>query len=96
MWGGNALQSRLSHKRFFMSQSKTNLADFEANMNALADIVSTMEKGDLGLADSLTQFQEGLKRIQACHQALNHAEQTIAQLTQDGQFLDAQDHDPKR
>lgn len=78
-----------------MSKAKSNLADFEANMKALTDIVTTMEKGDLGLADSLTQFQEGLKRIQACHQALTHAEQTIAQLTQEGTFLDVQDHDTK-
>lgn len=48
--------------------------DFDASLKSLEDIVAKMEKGDLGLEESLQQFDAGIKIAKACQQKLNEAE----------------------
>lgn len=74
-----------------MTKPNQSLVEFEANMQALTDIVENMERGQLPLSEALSQFQEGLKRMKACHQALDHAEKVIAQWSKDGDWHEVGD-----
>ncbi len=50
---------------------------FEQAMAKLEDIVVTLEKGDLGLDESLKLFEEGTKLAAFCNTELSEAEQKI-------------------
>ncbi len=50
---------------------------FEQAMAKLEDIVVTLEKGELGLDESLKLFEEGTKLATFCNNALGEAEQKI-------------------
>ena len=54
---------------------------FEANLDALGQIVKKLESGDLPLEDALKQFEEGVKLTRECSQYLGAAEQQVEQLT---------------
>ena len=41
-----------------------------------------MEQGKLSLADSLAQYEQGIKLIRECQTALDNAEQTIKRLNE--------------
>ena len=53
---------------------------FESRLQRLEEIVSTLEKGDAPLADSLALFEEGTKLIADCAGQLETAEQTVVKL----------------
>lgn len=67
--------------------SKIKLKDFEETLASLADIVQTMEKGDLSLEASLKQFERGVGLTKACQQALDQAEQKVKILLEDNETL---------
>lgn len=50
---------------------------FEQAMTKLEEIVNTLEKGELGLDESLKLFEEGTKLASFCNNALNDAELKI-------------------
>ena len=54
--------------------------DFEKKLNRLEEIVQKMEKGDLGLEDSLKLFEEGVKLSRECQTQLTAAESKVQQL----------------
>lgn len=54
--------------------------DFEKKLNRLEEIVQKMEKGDLGLEDSLKLFEEGVKLSRECQTQLTSAESKVQQL----------------
>ena len=54
--------------------------DFEKKLNRLEEIVQNMEKGDLGLEDSLKLFEEGVKLSRECQTQLTSAESKVQQL----------------
>jgi len=54
--------------------------DFEKKLSRLEEIVQKMEKGDLGLEDSLKIFEEGVKLSRECHTQLNAAETKVKKL----------------
>ncbi len=60
--------------------------DFEKAMVRAEEIASAIEKGDVGLEDSIKQFEEGMALIKQCREVLDSAEQRIQQLdkTDDG------------
>ena len=69
-----------------MPQSSTNATElnlFENSVLELTSIISQLEKGQLPLAESLNNFKQGVELIRKCQQALNEAEQTVQQLTQE-------------
>ena len=68
-----------------MSNSKKPC--FESQIEALEDIVNSLEKGDLSLNDSLSQFEKGIKLTKDCQNMLNQAEKKVMQLTEDGEAL---------
>ncbi|MFV1964274.1 MAG: exodeoxyribonuclease VII small subunit [Pirellulaceae bacterium] len=54
---------------------------FEDAYSKLEGIVRQLEDGQLGLSDSLAQYEEGVKHLKHCHHALEHAERKIHLLT---------------
>ena len=54
---------------------------FESALAELETIVHQLEEGDLGLAESLAQYEQGVKHLKHCYQLLKAAEQKIELLT---------------
>ena len=63
-----------------MTKTDTNLKDFEKAMQQLEKIVNSMESGELGLEDSLKQFEQGIILAKNCQDTLNNAETRVEQL----------------
>ena len=66
------------------SKSETNdetPIDFESALEEGEQVVRKLESGELGLSDSLAEYEEGIKKIKICHQFLEQAENRIAVLT---------------
>ena len=56
------------------------LKEFEKSLQRLEKIVGRMESGELGLEESLTQFEQGIKLAKACQDTLAKAELKVEQL----------------
>jgi len=54
---------------------------FEAALEKLEQVVRQLEDGQLGLSDSLARYEEGVRHLKHCHQALATAERKIELLT---------------
>ena len=63
-----------------MAENEDKLRDFEKTLQQLEKIVSKMESGELGLEDSLEQFEKGVKLAKACQDRLASAELRVTQL----------------
>ncbi|MFT5218526.1 MAG: exodeoxyribonuclease VII small subunit [Planctomycetota bacterium] len=63
-----------------MTDKKEKLKDFEKSLQQLEQIVSRMEGGDLGLEESLDQFEKGIKLARSCQDTLENAELRVEQL----------------
>ena len=59
---------------------KDKLKDFEKSLQQLEQIVNKMEAGDLGLEESLDQFEQGIKLAKNCQDTLANAELRVEQL----------------
>ncbi|MEO6154618.1 MAG: exodeoxyribonuclease VII small subunit [Thermomonas sp.] len=57
------------------------VAEFEASMNALEDLVAKMEDGELSLEDSLAAYERGVGLYRSCQQALEQAELRVRLLS---------------
>ena len=62
--------------------SSKNKITFESQLEALEKIVHDLEKGDLSLNDSLSQFETGVKLTKKCQSMLNEAEQKVLILSE--------------
>ncbi len=56
-------------------------APFEESLAELEAIVADLEGGDLGLADALARYEDGVKRLKQCHAQLESAERRITLLS---------------
>jgi exodeoxyribonuclease VII small subunit len=54
---------------------------FEQALQELEQVVRKLEEGQLGLSDSLSQYEAGVKRLQQCFAALEKAERRIELLS---------------
>lgn len=54
--------------------------DFEKKLGRLEEIVQKMEKGEMGLEDSLKLFEEGVRLSRDCQGQLSQAETKIKSL----------------
>jgi len=63
-----------------MTENKNKLKDFEKSMQHLEKIVSQMESGDLGLEESLEQFEQGIRLAKNCQDTIANAELRVEQL----------------
>lgn len=57
---------------------------FEESISELEAIIDQIESGEIGLEDSITQYEKGMKLIEKCQAILNRAQTRIAELTVDG------------
>lgn len=71
---------QLVNKGNTMADSKDELKDFEKSLQQLEKIVGKMEAGDLGLEESLDQFEQGIKLAKSCQDRLANAELRVEQL----------------
>jgi len=81
-----------------MSNNENNIKDFEKALQKLEKIVNAMESGDLGLEDSLNQFEEGIKLAKKCQDTLGNAETRVEKLIEKNGLLqtipfDSEDED---
>ena len=63
------------------SDASVPAPSFEASLAALEAIVHDLEDGQLGLADALGRYEDGVKHLKHCYQLLQAAEQKIELLT---------------
>ncbi len=56
------------------AKSKLN---FESALGALEEIARRLEDGSLGLDESITEFEKGIRLARYCHQKLEEAERKI-------------------
>ncbi len=73
---------------------KKNHASFETSLNALEQLIQTMESGELSLEESLKAFEEGVKLTKTCQQALSNAEQKVQLLLEQNGELVLQPFEP--
>lgn len=67
---------------------KTNMTenfDFEKAMARLQTLSDELESGKLSLEDSIEGFEEGMKLVKQCREALEKAEARIVKLVRDGE-----------
>lgn len=57
-----------------------NSSDFEIAMARAEEIATSIEQGQIGLEESIKQFEEGMALIRKCRQVLSEAELRIAKL----------------
>jgi len=50
---------------------------FEQSLAELEEIVAKLEGGQLGLADSLDQYERGVRHLKSCYRLLSDAERRI-------------------
>lgn len=60
----------------------TEPPSFEEALAELEKIVLNLERGELNLTDSLTQFERGIELTRKCQEVLAEAEQKVHILTQ--------------
>lgn len=70
-----------------MASPKQKLS-FEEALRKLESIVARLEKGESTLEDSINAFEEGMRLVQVCTEALNQAETRLKKLVkdEDGKF----------
>jgi exodeoxyribonuclease VII small subunit len=61
-------------------QQTSNDLDFEQSLREVEEIVSRLEGGQLGLSESLEQYEVGIRRLKRCHELLDAAEQRVSVL----------------
>jgi len=54
---------------------------FEKAMEALESITDRIESGEIGLEQSLTEYERGMKLIARCREILDRAEHRVVELT---------------
>lgn len=59
----------------------SQVADFEASLDALEALVEKMEHGEMSLEDSLAAYERGVGLYRRCQQALEQAELRVKLLT---------------
>ena len=55
---------------------------FEEALKQLEAITKQIERGEVGLEESIAKYEEGMKLVAACREILTKAEQRILELTQ--------------
>ncbi len=54
---------------------------FEEALESLESIIEKIESGEIGLEESITQYERGVGLINRCRAILNRAEQRVEELT---------------
>ncbi|MCH8044570.1 MAG: exodeoxyribonuclease VII small subunit [Planctomycetes bacterium] len=62
-------------------KKKNKKPSFEQSLERLETLVHDLEHGQVGLAESLASYEEGVKLLKECHQLLEKAERRIELLS---------------
>lgn len=57
--------------------------DFEKQLSELEKIISSLEKGNLSLNDSLEEYKKGITIIKSCNEIINLAENEVKELSKE-------------
>jgi len=63
-----------------MSKKKPSFEEALAQLEAIA---TDIEQGKIGLEESITRYEEGMKLVQRCREIITNAEQRIVRLQAD-------------
>ena len=63
------------------SPSNEQAVDFEQSLREVEQIVARLENGELGLTESLNQYETGVRELKRCHALLEAAEQRVCLLS---------------
>ncbi len=63
------------------SKKKSAIGNFEESFAKVEEIVRKLEQGQIGLGESLEHYEQGVKHLKQCYDALEQAEQRIEMLT---------------
>lgn len=58
-----------------------DLPSFEESLAELGRVVAELEQGDLSLAESLEQYEAGIRHLRQCYRQLEQAERRVELLT---------------
>ena len=64
-----------------MAKKDEKELSFEQALKKLEKITEQIEQGEIGLEESITRYEEGMKLVARCRDALNKAEQRIQELS---------------
>ena len=67
--------------RSSQKQPQPDPVDFERALADVESIVGKLESGELGLSDSLEQYEIGIRRLKQCHALLQQAERRVMLLS---------------
>lgn len=65
-----------------MMEEESVKLSFEQAIKQLEETVSRLESGELGLEESLAEFEKGMSFVRICKQKLDEAETRIAKLVE--------------
>jgi exodeoxyribonuclease VII small subunit len=65
-----------------LTEEQVSKMTFEQAIDTLTGIVENIEGGEIGLEQSLAQYEQGMAMIKHCRKILTQAEKRIEKLTQ--------------
>jgi exodeoxyribonuclease VII small subunit len=78
-----AVTAKKSNTAAASSEAPTGVAElsYEQAMEQLEAIVDRIERGEIGLEESVKQYEQGVLLIARCREILGRAEQRVEELT---------------
>lgn len=70
-----------SPKRRRTAKKEEETPDFESSLAKAEEILARLESGELGLTESLEQYEVGIRQLKRCHALLDAAEQRVTLLS---------------
>ncbi len=64
-----------------MSEDDVKKLKFEEALSRLEKLTETIERGEIGLEESIDRYEDGMKLVAQCRKILAKAEQRIQKLT---------------
>lgn len=75
------------------AKQNTKSLSFEQAIENLEQIIEQIESGEIGLEDSLSAYEQGMKMITHCRSILSKAETKIEELTVNDQSINTDSDD---
>lgn len=67
----------MAKKKVRAAGNEAEKVDFEKSLGELESIVFQLERGDLGLSEALTRYEEGIGHLKQCHAELARVSRRI-------------------
>jgi exodeoxyribonuclease VII small subunit len=68
-----------------MAKARETTLKFEDALEQVESIIEQIESGQVGLEESIAQYEQGMKLLSRCQTILSSAQKRIAELTTDSQ-----------